>query len=120
MRGGNLDPMRASSPMQVMSQGRRPSLALAMILFAIVVVHRSALRAPFFADDYLFLEQVRNRSLGSALLAPDPIGNFLRPVGRSLWFWLVARIGGERPALFHALNLGLLLGMVTLLYALAK
>src|SRR5262245_18387936 len=57
MRGGNLDPMRARSPMQVMSQGRRSNLPLAMILLAIVAVHGSALRAPFFADDYLFLEQ---------------------------------------------------------------
>ena len=87
--------------------GRRDALTLAGILVATLVLHGQVVRAPFFADDYLFLEQVRHRSLGPALISPDPIGNFFRPVSRTLWFWLASRAGGETPALFHALNLAL-------------
>src|SRR5207249_12015926 len=57
--------------------------------------------------------------LPAALASPDPIGNFVRPVGRQLWFWLISRLG-ESAALGHALNLALLLGVVALAYHVAR
>jgi hypothetical protein len=98
----------------------REGLALGLVLAACAWLHAGALSAPFFADDYLFLDQVRGRSIVAALAAPDPIGNFLRPVGRALWFWTVSRVGGESPVPFHAANLALLLGAVALLHAIAR
>jgi len=109
------------SPIERMiAVGRRDGVALTAILLATTALHIGALRAPFFSDDYLFLEQVRSRDLASALMSPDPIGNFLRPVSRALWFWLVSRIGGESPVVFHLLNLSLFLVAVALVFQLAK
>src|SRR5436190_5773906 len=44
-------------------------LSLAVILLAAAWLHRGALRAPFFADDYLFLDRTLGRSLWQAWLA---------------------------------------------------
>lgn len=93
---------------------------LALILLATAWLQRAALRAPFFADDFLFLDQARNHSLWAALTAPDPIGNFVRPVGRQLHFWLLARVSGESAVVFHAANLALFLGVVALLFLVTR
>ena len=95
-------------------------LGLTLVLLAALSLHADALRAPFFADDYLFLDQVRNRSLIEALTAPDPLGNYVRPVSRQLHFWWLAGASGESAASFHAVNLGLWLALVALLFAIAR
>jgi hypothetical protein len=95
-------------------------LVLALILLGAALLHRGALGLPFFADDYLFLEQVRGRSLLGALTAPDAISNFLRPVGRQLYFWLVGHLSGESPLAFHAVNLVLFVGIISLLFAIVR
>jgi hypothetical protein len=56
---------------------------IALVLGAALVLQARALQDPFFADDYLFLDQVRLRSLTAALTSPDPIGNFFRPSAAS-------------------------------------
>jgi Flp pilus assembly protein TadD len=94
--------------------------AAALILVAAVVLHAERVPTPFFADDYLFLEQVRYRSIADALTSPDPLGNFLRPIGRQLHFWVWARVGGESPRFFHVVNLGFFLIAIGLLIALAR
>jgi hypothetical protein len=94
--------------------------AVALVLLATVAVHGHGVARPFFADDYLFLEQVRGRPLLAALTSPDPLGNFLRPVSRAAWFWLLGRAGGESPVLFHLANLALFLGAGALLHGLVR
>ena len=89
------------------------------MLLAALCLHLSALRLPFFADDYLFLDRVRGRSLAAALLSPDPIHNFWRPVGRQLYFWSVARLG-ESPLAAHLANLALFLAILALLFELVR
>ncbi len=98
----------------------REWVALGLVLAAAAWLRVPALRAPFFADDYLFLDQARGRSLFAALAAPDPIGNFVRPVGRALWFWLLGHASGEAPEAFHAANLALLLIALVLLFVLVR
>ncbi len=102
----------------------QPSLpagfVLALIFLGVALLHAGALRLPFFADDYLFLEQVRGRSPIAALTAPDAISNFFRPVGRQLYFWLLAHLTGESPRAFHAANLVLFLGIIALLFAIVR
>ena len=93
---------------------------LALILLAAAWLQRAALRAPFFADDFLFLDQARNHTLWATLTGRDPIGNFMRPVGRQLHFWLLARASGESAAVFHLANLVLFLGVVTLLFLITR
>jgi hypothetical protein len=98
-----------------------PDLAvLALVLLAALAMHAQAVRVPFFADDYLFLDQVRHASLSTVLTERDPIGNFFRPVGRQVYFWLLSRASGESPIVFHVFNLALFLGLLALLFALAR
>lgn len=87
---------------------------------AACLTHADSLGAPFFADDWLFLDQVRFHSLTRILSSPDPLGNFFRPLGRQVWFWFFARLGGESPLVFHAANLGCLVASVVLLALLAR
>lgn len=99
---------------------RARSLApLLAALLAAALSQWPALRAPFFADDWLFLDQVRMRPLLAAALSPDPIGNFFRPLGRVLWFWTLGHASGESAVVFHAANLLLWLASVALLWGLA-
>lgn len=96
------------------------ALGLLVILAAAAWLHGGALRQPFFADDYLFLDQVRSASLPAVLAEPDPLGNFFRPVGRQLWFWTLSRASGESPLAFHLAALFVFLLTITLLFALAQ
>jgi hypothetical protein len=89
-------------------------LAQGLVLFAAVILHISSLRLPFFADDYLFLDQVRHQSFLHLWRLHDPLGNFWRPVGRQAYFWLVSR-AGESPAVAHLINLGLFVLILLLL-----
>jgi hypothetical protein len=92
----------------------------ALAALAAVVLRLDALRAPFFADDWLFLDQARGRSLFSTLASRDPIGNFFRPLGRQAWYWTLGRVSGESPIAFHAANLLLLAACVVLLWVIAR
>jgi hypothetical protein len=96
------------------------ALVLGLVLLAVAAVQGGSLTKLFFADDYFFLEQVRGRSLFAALAAPDPLGNFFRPVSRQLYFWTLSRLGGESPVPFHAANLLLFLSSLAVLYLLAR
>ena len=113
---------RSSGPGAAARPARDRSFAYAVAALAIaaVVTHARSFAAPFFADDWLFLDQVRFRSLARVLASPDPIGNYFRPLGRQVWFWLLARAGGESAFVFHLANLLCLVGAVILLALLAR
>ncbi|HYM81802.1 MAG TPA: hypothetical protein VEY91_10400 [Candidatus Limnocylindria bacterium] len=93
---------------------------LGLILAAALLLHARAVGVPFFADDYLFLDQARNHSLGDVLTQRDPIGNFFRPVSRQLFFWVLARSTQESPYVFHGVNVALFLTSLWLLFILAR
>jgi hypothetical protein len=97
-----------------------PGAALAIILVAALVLQFGALRTPFFNDDYLFLDQAGRGSLIQTLAERDPIGNFYRPVGRQLWFWLWSRASGSSALAFHAANFALWLAVLALLFAVTR
>jgi hypothetical protein len=94
--------------------------ALALVLAGGLLLRPDVLFAPFFADDWLFLDQARARSLLHALGSPDPIGNFARPLGRQAWFWVMGRLSGESPVAFHAASLAMFLLGIALLFVLAR
>ncbi len=94
--------------------------ALGLILCATLALHARGLFAPFFGDDLWFLDDVRGRSLGSALTDPSPIGPFFRPWSTKLHWWLLSRLAGEHALPFHAVNLALFAGIVTLVFLLAR
>ncbi|HTK31877.1 MAG TPA: hypothetical protein VL332_07925 [Candidatus Saccharimonadaceae bacterium] len=96
------------------------SLILGLALAAAALLHREALHAPFFADDFLFLDQVRHRTLLSALTTPDPIGNFMRPLSRALHFWVWSHLSRESAYAFHAANLGFFLTSLALFFVIAR
>src|SRR5258708_6470654 len=99
-------------------RGRRslrllPCLALLTIL---ALRQAPALSVPFFADDYLFLDQVRHVDLVTALQRPDPLGNFYRPLSRQVYFWALSHMAGESAFVAHMINLLLIAGIVLMLY----
>ncbi|MEQ1833193.1 MAG: hypothetical protein ABL977_09060 [Candidatus Eisenbacteria bacterium] len=105
------------------SETRKPSPFVFGVLataFAAVLMHVRSLGAPFFADDWLFLDQVRFRSLFQVLASPDPLGNYFRPLGRQLWFWGLANLSAESPLWFHAANLACFTLAVVLLGLIAR
>lgn len=94
--------------------------ALALVLLGVLLVQSGGVARPFFADDYLFLEQVRGRGVFAALASHDPIGNFVRPVSRAAWFALLGRISDESPVAFHLANLVVFAGVLLLLFDLVR
>ena len=92
---------------------------LALVLLAGLWRQGGALRLPFFADDYFFLDSVRHRSLLAALVSPDALGNFVRPVSRQLYWWAVS-VTGASPLVAHAINLALFLAILALLFAVVR
>jgi hypothetical protein len=105
---------------QELSPVIKESVVLLLLLLSVLALHAGTLRKPFFADDYFFLEQVRGQSLPSALASPDPLGNFLRPVSRQAYFWVLSRMGNESPVVFHGANLLLFLGSLAFIYLVAR
>lgn len=93
---------------------------LAIVLGAALWLQRGVIGAPFFADDYLFLDAVRGRGFMRALLSPDPLANYLRPVSRQIHFWWLSRVAHESPWPFHVANLALLLISLALLHRIAR
>ncbi len=91
-----------------------------LILAATVAIHVGDLGRGFFADDFLFLDSVRTRSLLEVLMRPDPIGNFYRPLGRQFWFWSLGHATGESPFAFHAANLSVFLVAIALMWSLVR
>jgi hypothetical protein len=110
----------AGAPADPVSAARTEWGAVALVLAAAAWLHRGALSFGFFADDFLFLDQVRQRTLIAALLSRDPLGNFLRPISRQLHFWVASRIAGESPVPFHLANLLYFLIALTLFQRIAR
>lgn len=116
---GAKSPARATSTTLASSRTTFARAAPLLLLFAFLLVRGPVIRYPFFADDYLFLDQVRGHSVATVWSVPDPLRNYWRPLGRQGYFGLVSLLG-ESPAIAHALNLALLAGILALLYMLAR
>src|SRR5262245_60764085 len=113
-------PSPGTDPVAPVAPAPTPWLALGIILAGTVLLYLPALRTDFFADDYMFLDQVRGRSLLESLGVPDPLSNFFRPVSRQLYFWIVAGLTHESPVAFRVGNLVTLLAVIALLFTLIR
>jgi hypothetical protein len=114
-------PHATGSPAAAGGQSPWPAWApLALVLAASAWLHRGIFRFGFFADDFLFLDQARGKSLLATLASPDPIGNFLRPLGRQVHFWVFSRVGNESPVPFHVANLAFFLIALVLFERVAR
>lgn len=94
-------------------------LALLLVLSATLWLRAPSLDYPFFADDYLFLDQMRGHSLASIWPPRDPLHNYWRPLSRQGYFGFISLLG-ESPVAAHVLNLAAMLGIVALMYVLAR
>src|SRR5262252_4565013 len=93
---------------------------LAVLLVASFVIRPGVLRAPFYGDDFNFLELARSHTLWGALTAADPLGNYFRPVSRPLTFWVLGRLGRESPLVFHLASWALWVAILALLLDLTR
>src|SRR5258706_9642752 len=94
--------------------------ALGVIAAGAFILHPGALGAPFYGDDFQFLDQVRGRSVWGAVAATDPVGGYFRPFSRQVLFWVVARASGESPLAFHLVNATLWLAVFVALFTLIR
>ncbi len=83
----------------------RLALQVGLPTAIILLLHASSLWLPMFADDYLFFDSVRGKSLIGALASVDPLGNFFRPVSRQLYFWLLQITQCDTPLIVHSVNI---------------
>jgi len=97
-----------------------PWQTLALIFAGSFILQASALKAPFFADDYVFLDLVSFKSLAQSVISPDPLSSYFRPLGRQVYFWLNAHISNESPVFFHSVNFCLFLLSLALLFSIGK
>lgn len=83
---------------------------------ALAALYAGPLTTSFLNDDHLFLERARTVPLAAAIAAPDPLGNYWRPLSRAVYFALLAPPAGGSPGVFHAVNFALFLGALVLLH----
>jgi tetratricopeptide (TPR) repeat protein len=95
-------------------------LACALFAGVLLALHGLALRFPFLADDYFFYDETRPGSGWNPAEAISLTENYFRPVGRELYFFVLSRVFGPRPLLFHLFNLAVLLACVGLVFVLAR
>jgi hypothetical protein len=93
---------------------------LAMLVVASFAIRPGVLHAPFYGDDFNFLELARGHTLWGALTAPDPLGNYFRPISRPLTFWVLGRLGHESPLAFHLTSWALWVTILALLLDLTR
>ncbi len=86
-----------------MTTARRPFWPAALLLaIGLLLLYARPLASGFLNDDHLFLEQARTQPLLESLTRLDPLGNYVRPVSRQLWFAALGPIHGGDPRVFHA------------------
>src|SRR5215475_12541346 len=111
---------RPSSPEAPARSGWAAAWACALFGGVVLALHGAALRFPFMADDYFFYDETRPGSGWNPAEAIALTENYFRPVGRELYFFVLSRVFGPRPFLFHLFNLLVLFACVGLVFALAR
>jgi tetratricopeptide (TPR) repeat protein len=86
----------------------------------LLALHGAALRFPFLADDYFFYDETRPGSGWNPAEAISLTENYFRPIGRELYFYVLSRVFGPHPFLFHLFNFVVLLACVGLVFALGR
>jgi hypothetical protein len=83
----------------------RPFWPAALLLgLGLALWYGGALTTGFLNDDHLFLEQARTHRLVESLTSLGPLGNYVRPVSRQMWFAALTPIAGGDARVFHAAN----------------
>jgi hypothetical protein len=78
--------------------------AILIALLGLGVLYQDALRTGFLNDDYLFLEDVRDRPLSESLTRLGALANYYRPLSRQIYFSALAPLSDGSPWLFRAVN----------------
>ncbi|MFI5371932.1 MAG: hypothetical protein ACHQ52_10270 [Candidatus Eisenbacteria bacterium] len=89
--------------------------AVLLLATGLALLYAGALGTGFLNDDHLFLEQARTRPLGASLTTLGPLGNYVRPVSRQLWFAVLTPMAGGNPRVFHAADALVFAGALALL-----
>jgi hypothetical protein len=94
----------------------RPFWPAALLLaLGLELWYSGALSTGFLNDDHLFLEQARTHRLAESLLGLGPLGNYVRPVSRQLWFAALTPIAAGDTRVFHAASALVFAGAMLLL-----
>ena len=110
-------------PLKPKPRGLRvPATLLVMAALAtyLLLALPMVLRAPFHADDFIFLERTRSAPFAWLWQTADVPFGYYRPWSREFSFWLLQRLFGARELPFHLTALGLFLGTLAMFHALAR
>lgn len=94
---------------------RDSALFIALLIAFAALAYGPAIRLPFVADDYLFLDETLNASFTSLWSFDHIAFDWYRPWSREVHFWAVQQIAGLSPSAFRLFGMGLWL-VALLLY----
>lgn len=98
----------------------RLAAAAGALLAAFLLRWGDALQLPFINDDFLFLDRTRVATL-PALWGFDHLAfHWWRPWSREMHYWAVQHLAGADPAVFHAVNAALWIGVLGAFWALVR
>jgi tetratricopeptide (TPR) repeat protein len=93
-------------------------VTLGLIAAALLALHGSVLSWPFLSDDYLFLSSSRSWHDLARAFAEAP--NYIRPLGRELYFFVGYHLVGPRPLAFHLVNFAILVGTLAMVMVIGR
>lgn len=82
--------------------------------------HPGVFSVPFVGDDYFTLDKTRDASFVSLWAPRELVSHFYRPWSRELHYWTFQRLFGERVAPWRTVNLLLWAGVIGLYFALVR
>jgi hypothetical protein len=102
--------------------GAGPAGLLGMLALLVTAGARlvPALGLAFYNDDYVYLDTASQRGWLEALLHPQHIGGYLRPLSRDLYFAVTYRLFETDSLAYHLVNLGLALACMVLVWLLGR
>jgi hypothetical protein len=99
---------------------RGPSLAATLAILAVFLAlqHAGAIGAPFFSDDYIFIDKLRTAPFAAVFAARDLAYHWYRPWSRELHYWVFYRFFHLDPVPYHVASFALWLAAMGLYFVL--
>jgi hypothetical protein len=82
-------------------QGPSVWTVVALLALFLAVEHGRAITAPFFSDDYIFLDKLRGASFRAVWEPKDLAYHWYRPWSRELYYWIFVRLFGLNAIPYH-------------------
>ncbi|TMQ68498.1 MAG: hypothetical protein E6K78_00680 [Candidatus Eisenbacteria bacterium] len=95
-------------------------IVLGVLALFLATQYGRALSLPFISDDYVILEKTSRSSFLRLWSTSDLLFGWYRPWSRELHYWVLQRLVGLRPLLYHLTSFGLWLAVMALYAVLVR